>query len=300
MDATSANPEAWVEIDRFFARADAEPYALVLAAAGISCRIEVQPDATTLWVAPGDARRARHEVASYARENQRRHAPPRLRALTEGIECALAWCAVLLFLYGASRRDLLGLHWWYAGAAQSGLITGGEWWRTVTALGLHVDLGHLASNLAFGAILGLLLGQLLGAGLAWLMILLGGAGGNALSAWLHSASHSAVGASTAVFAAVGMLAALTWRQREPQWPHGLRRWLPLAAGVMLLAFMGFGGERTDIGGHVAGFAAGVALGAGLAYGGKRIPQGRRAQWAYGLTALALLTLAWVVGLWVDG
>jgi membrane associated rhomboid family serine protease len=239
-------------------------------------------------------------VASYAHENQRRHAPPRLRALSKGSECALAWGAVLLFLYGASRRDLLGLHWWYAGAAQAGLITGGEWWRTVTALGLHVDLGHLASNLAVGAILGLLLGQLLGAGLAWLMILLGGAGGNALNALLHSASHSAVGASTAVFAAVGMLAALTWRQREPQWPRGLRRWLPLAAGVMLLAFMGFGGERTDIGGHVAGFAAGMALGAGLAYAGKRIPQGRRAQWAYGLAALALLILAWVVGLWVDG
>lgn len=300
MDASGANPEDWVEIDRFFARADAEPYALVLAAAGISCRIEMQDGAATLWVAPADARRARYEVASYARENQQQHPPPRLRSLLEGVECALAYSAALLFVYGASRRDLFGLSWWWAGAAEAGLITDGEWWRTFTAMGLHLDLGHLASNLAFGTIMGLLLGQLLGAGLAWLMILLGGAGGNALSALFQSPSHSAVGASTAVFAAVGILAALTWRHREPQWPRGLRRWLPLAAGVMLLAYMGFGGEGIDMGGHVAGFVAGVALGAGLAYAGDRIPQGKRAQWAYGLTALALFALAWVVGLWIDG
>ncbi len=219
---------------------------------------------------------------------------------SKAIECALAYCAVLLFVYGASRHELLGLSWWWAGAAEAGLITDGEWWRTFTALGLHLDLGHLASNLAFGTIMGLLLGQLLGAGLAWLMILLGGAGGNALNALFQSPSHSAVGASTAVFAAVGILAALTWRHREPQWPRGLRRWLPLAAGVMLLAYMGFGGEGIDMGGHVAGFVAGVVLGAGLAYGGDRIPQGRPAQWAYGLTALALFALAWVVGLSIDG
>lgn len=293
----------WVEIDRFFARADAEPYALVLAAAGISCRIEEIDDATTLSVAPADARLARYEVACYARENQQRHRqrpPPPARALADGIECALAYSAILVFLHAASRRDAFSLHWVWAGAAEAGLIVDGEWWRTLTALGLHLDLGHLASNIAFGSVLGLLLSQMLGAGLAWLAILLGGAGGNALSALFHSASHSAIGASTAVFAAVGILAALTWRHREPQWPRGLRRWAPLAAGAMLLAYMGFGGERTDIGGHVAGFVAGVGLGIGLALWGKRLPQSAAAQWTYGIAALALFALAWVVGLWIDG
>jgi rhomboid protease GluP len=170
----------------------------------------------------------------------------------------------------------------------------------LTSLGLHADLEHLASNLVFGGFLGLLLAQLLRPGLAWLAILLGGALGNALNALLHPAAHTAVGASTAIFAALGILAALTWRRGTALWRHGLRRWLPLAAGVMLLAYLGFGGERTDIGGDIAGFAAGTALGVGLACAGDRVPQGASAQWIFGVPALALFALAWLLALRAHG
>jgi rhomboid protease GluP len=64
--------------------------------------------------------------------------------------------------HGASGRETFSQDWWSAGAAQAGLIADGEWWRAVTALGLHADLSHLASNLAFGSLLGLLLAQILG------------------------------------------------------------------------------------------------------------------------------------------
>jgi rhomboid protease GluP len=298
----TGSPEpVWVEVRRFTARAEAEQGALVLAAVGINCRLVTQDGAVALSVAPPDVVRARQEVDSYARENRRQsESSLPMRALIEGVDSALAYAAVLLFLYGASRREAFSLDWWSVGAAQAGLIAGGEWWRTLTALGLHADLGHLASNLAFGGLLGLLLAQLLGAGLAWLAILLGGAVGNALNALLHPATHTAVGASTAVFAALGILAALTWRRRAHLWRHGLRRWLPLAAGVMLLAYLGFGGDRTDIGGHVAGFAAGTAFGVGLAYAGERVPQGVSAQRAFGIAALALFTIAWLLALGAHG
>jgi rhomboid protease GluP len=296
------NPDdAWVVICRSRARVDAEQYALVLAAVGINCRLVKLDGGVALSVAPPDAARARQEVASYARENQRQNRSSHpMRALIEGIDSALAYCAVLLFLYGASRRQTFSHDWWSAGVAQAGPIADGEWWRTLTALGLHADLGHLVGNLAFGSVLGLLLAQLLGPGLAWLAILLGGAGGNALNALLHPATHTAVGASTAIFAALGILAGLRWRRRAALWPHGLRRWLPLAAGMMLLAYLGFGGERTDIGGHVAGFAVGAALGVGLAYAGNRVPQGVSAQWAFGIAALVLLALAWLLALRAHG
>jgi hypothetical protein len=65
---------------------------------------------------------------------------------------------------------------------------------------------------------------------------------------------------------------------------------------MLLAYMGFGGERTDIGGHVAGFVAGCALGVGLAWAATRVPQGKAAQRAYGASALGLIALAWLLAL----
>ena len=290
----------WIELRRFTAQADAEQHALVLAAVGIGCRLIAHNGAIALSVAPSDTDRARQELASYARENRRSRSSPPMRALLEGLDGALAYCAVLLFLYGASRRQAFSQDWWSAGAAQAGLIVDGEWWRTVTALGLHADLGHLASNLAFGSLLGLLLTQLLGAGLAWLAILLAGAMGNALNALLHPPAHTAIGASTAVFAALGVLTALTWRHRAPLWRYGPRRWLPLAAGVMLLAYMGVGGERTDIGGHFAGFAMGVVSGVGLAYAGQRVPQGTNAQRAFGATALALFALAWLLALRAHG
>jgi rhomboid protease GluP len=295
------NPDdAWVEVRRFAARADAEQHALVLAAVGIGCRLVARDSVIALSVALPDAARAREELACYTRENRRSRSSTPLRALLEGLDGALAYCAVLFFLHGASRRQAFSQDWLSAGAAQSGLIVDGEWWRTLTALGLHADLGHLASNLAFGSMLGLLLSQLLGAGFAWLTILLAGALGNALNALFHPAMHSAIGASTAVFAALGMLAALTWRHRAPLWPHGLRRWLPLAAGVMLLAYLGVGGERTDIGGHLAGFATGAAAGVGLAYVGQRVPQAPRTQRVFGGIALAVFAFAWLLALRAHG
>jgi len=51
----------------------------------------------------------------------------------------------------------------------------------VTALTLHVDSGHLITNLGFGMLFGYLAGQLLGPGIAWASILAAGALGNFLT-----------------------------------------------------------------------------------------------------------------------
>jgi rhomboid protease GluP len=286
-----------VEVRRSQVWAEAEQYALVLAAFNIGCRLVARGDAILLFVAPADADRARQELAFYASENRPRpRASPPERALTGGLDGTLAYAVILLFLHGASRRHTFGLDWWSAGAGQAGLIVDGEWWRAATALGLHADLGHLAGNLAFGGLLGLLLAQPLGVGLAWLAILLAGAAGNAVNAALHPAAHTGVGASTAVFAALGLLAALNVRRRASVWGRGLRRWLPLGAAAMLLAYMGVGGERTDVGAHVAGLATGALFGLGLALAGDRLPKGVGAQRAYGGLAMALLTLTWLLAL----
>jgi rhomboid protease GluP len=146
------------------------------------------------------------------------------------------------------------------GSAQADLIRDGAWWRTVTALTLHVDHGHLLGNLVAGVVFGLLVAQLLGSGLAWLAILLAGALGNAVNAALQAPDHTAVGAPTAVFGALGVVSGYTRQRRTIPWRGGLRRWAPLSAGILLLVYPGFGGERTDVGAHVAGFAVGAVLG----------------------------------------
>ncbi|MGH6886838.1 MAG: rhomboid family intramembrane serine protease [Geminicoccales bacterium] len=286
-----------VEVSRPGSRADAEQQALVLAAVGISSRLVMAEGAAALYVSPLEAARARYELCCYARENAlpRRSLLPTVAAL-HWLEGALAYCAVLLFFFAAGRRDALSVDWVAAGAAQAGLIQGGAWWRALTALCLHVDLDHLMSNLAFGAVAGVLVAQLLGTGLGWLVILLAGAIGNALNAALHGAGHTAIGASTAVFGALGILSGHAWTSRAVRWRGGIRRWAPIGAGIMLLAFLGFGGERTDVGAHVAGFVVGAAAGFVLARAGHLLPHAARAQQVYGAIACGLLSLAWLMAL----
>lgn len=292
--------DGWVAVRQFASRSDAEQHALVLAAAGIDCRLAAGVETIALQVVRAEVGRARRELNAYAFENRPRRSSPPIRPLLDGLDGVLVYFGILLLLYGAPRRQTFSLDWWSAGVAQAGAIVSGEWWRTLTALGLHADLEHLASNLVFGGLLGLCLTQLLGPGLTWLTVLLAGGAGNLLNALLHPATHAAIGASTAVFAALGILSALTWRHRAGIWHHGVRRWLPLGAGIMLLAFLGFGGERTDIGAHLAGFATGVAAGTGLASFGHLIPQDTRAQQVYAVAGLTLLAAAWCLALWTHG
>jgi membrane associated rhomboid family serine protease len=138
--------------------------------------------------------------------------------------------------------------------------------------------------------------RLLGAGLAWLAILVAGALGNAVSALLRAPDFSAIGASTALFGAIGIISGYLRHRQVVPWRGGIRRWAPVSAGVLLLVFLGFGGERTDVGAHVAGFAVGGLLGLALSRLGHRVPQGPRAQWCYGGAAVALVALAWALAI----
>jgi membrane associated rhomboid family serine protease len=292
MFPADAARDLWIEVGRYREYGEAEGHALALSAVGIGSRLVCADAGVALFVAASDAGEARRQLAEYDLENRRPPPAPAL-PLGDGVNAALVYAAVLVFTYVASIRRMFGLDWQSAGYAGSGEIAGGEWWRTLTALGLHADLGHLASNIVAGGAFGMLLSQLLGPGLAWLAIVLAACLANALNAFAHAPGHNAVGASTAVFAALGLLSALMWRRQSTRWARGLRRLLPLAAGAMLLAYMGFGGERTDVGAHVAGFAVGIVFGTGLHFISPRIPHRRGAQAVFGAAALAVFCAAWI-------
>ena len=272
-------------------------YALVLQAVGIRCRVETLEQDFALLVPGHDAGRARRQLELYAQEN-RAWPPrwvPRLRA-ADGLNTAFLYGITILVLDLLQRHRAFGLDWWQAGLSQAGLIRAGEWWRTLTALGLHADPLHLAGNLVFGLVFGFLAGQLLGWGLAWSGLLLAGALGNALNAYIQTPDHSSIGASTAVFATLGILAAYSWKRR----PRQLKRWVPVGAGIALLAFLGMEGERTDVFAHVAGFAVGCLFGAGFGVLENRVALGARHQMTLGVAATALFVLAWVLALQARG
>jgi membrane associated rhomboid family serine protease len=176
--------------------------------------------------------------------------------------------------------------WFVRGSAEASQIVHGEWWRVITALTLHADAGHAAGNALLGGLLLTLLARRLGAGVACWAMLLAGALGTLAAAELMRRHFISVGASTAVFGALAELAALQAADPEER----RRAWIPLGAGVALLAFLG-SSKRADLAGHLCGFAAGVLLG----FAASRLPRLRNtaAQIALAVCAAAVPVAAWL-------
>lgn len=138
-------------------------------------------------------------------------------------------------------------------------IMNGEIYRTVTSLMLHSNYPHLAGNIAGIAIFGTAVCSITGAGVGWLMILLSGILGNLTNAALFRYGHISIGASTAVFGAVGILAAYQLCRKIKIAEQRMKAWLPIAGGLALLGFLGTG-LHSDLTAHLFGFVAGICLG----------------------------------------
>ena len=91
------------------------------------------------------------------------------------------------------------------------------------------------------------------------MILMTGLVGNLFNAILYQTDHLSVGASTAIFGSIGILGAYQFIRRFRQPRQRLKAYLPLGAGLALLAFLG-ASARSDLTAHLFGFAAGVLVG----------------------------------------
>ena len=150
-------------------------------------------------------------------------------------------------------------------SSSTGLIGRGEWWRPFTGLFFHGDAPHLIGNLLSGLFFGTLVSRSIGPWRGWALILACGTLGNTLtSAITWPDSFTSIGASTAVFGALGILAGLgfsaTLRQRVSlPWA---RVAAPVLAGIILVGWLGGGSENgnTDVLGHVFGFASGLCAG----------------------------------------
>ena len=94
-----------------------------------------------------------------------------------------------------------------------------------------------------------------------------------------------IGASTAVFATLGILAGYVWRGQLMAQDRWSTRFGPIIGGLALLMFTGTGDENTDIGAHLLGFVCGFATGMLLTVIGK-MPAPPRTQRAAGGIALA--------------
>ena len=288
---TPAPPPDLVEIFRSLWRNACEERGFVLHAVGIESQVMWLGRSWALLVPVDRHADALQQLLQYDRENPPRRRPGLPEPVHRGAWLgSLAYAAVILCVGYLAGGFALGADWLDLGAMTAGPTRSGEPWRAVTALTLHLDVGHLLANLGFGTVFGLLAGQLLGAGVAWFTVLVAASAANLLNAFLLPAEHSSVGASTAVFATLGLLAAYAWWRRRDAGDRWAYRWAPLVAGVILLGFTGAGGERTDVFAHLSGFAMGVL--AGVAHAALPVPRGRVAQLVAGAAALLLLVGAW--------
>jgi membrane associated rhomboid family serine protease len=209
----------------------------------------------------------RHEISVYDQEQFR--PTPRIVDEADVFRHDAGWA-----LYAAWMLALvLTFSWQHAtpgvadrfASSSIGLFSRGEWWRPFTALFLHADASHLIGNLLSGLLFGTLVSRSMGAARGWVLILACGTIGNALtSALTWPEPFTSIGASTAVFGALGILSgfgfsAMLRARLNLSWA---RTAAPVIAGIILLGWLGGGSEggNTDVLGHVFGFSSGLAAG----------------------------------------
>ncbi len=266
-------------------------WALVLEARGIPYRLRRRAAAegggTSIRVQSWFVQRAEDEIRLFQEENPGQgNARPRLHGPVAGggqLTCLAMALLVIFHVATTMAYPGLGLYpsvWDSLGSANAARILDGQWWRVVTALTLHGDGAHVLGNALIGGSFIILLCRGLGASLGWFLVMLSGALGNTINVFALGPPHDAIGFSTAVFGAAGLLAGSRPffgrldSGEDLGFGFRLRRFIrsafvPVAAGLGLLAMLGSGGENTDLGAHLLGFASGVLLGIAAGWGAAR-------------------------------
>ncbi len=283
--------------------------ALVLKAMSIEYAIRQEgPSTWAILVLEADFARALDEVQRYDQEN--RGWPPRHEEVfrkSDWVTSVGVFVAVLVVMHVASSRGAFGFDWYRLGAADGEAMRAGEWWRAITALTLHSGISHLLGNLVVGSFFAWVVTQTLGAGLGWAAIVLAGSLGFALEALVRG-DFASIGASTGVFAALGVQVAHQWRLRRVYRGVAWKRWAPVLAGLVLLGYLGISDPketpdwmarevaRIDVLGHAAGFITGCVVGWCLGAGPRGVQVSPRVQALLGGLALAAIAGAWCVAL----
>ena len=285
-------------------RGQAREWALVLQSQGISFALLPHGGGWMLRVQPDDLDHAVTMIDVYEKENE--NWPPVHRDKPRhdsSLVIPLAFIGLALFFFYATGPVARGSVWFTHGRADA-LRLASEPWRMVTALTLHADAEHIIGNMISGTIFGTMVARRIGPGGALLSIVIAGALGNTFNALYHLPDgHRSIGASTGVFAAVGLLAAvqtiIDWGARKKRERYG---WVDMAApiigGLTLLGMLGAGKGNTDVWAHGFGFLAGVLVGAVVAWWVRKRASkpSRLTQGAALVACIGLVVGAWALAL----
>lgn len=293
-------PPGHVEVLRGRSRRAIRDSVLALQARGIQHSVQVNGAGARVLVMVHDAAAASAELVDFAAEaatwGQPPPPPPPIRS--KGVIAALLFGLLCAVLFPIGQQGAFGLNWWDQGLMSAAEVRGGELWRTITALTLHVDAQHLVGNLVFGSLFGVLAAHSLGAGLAWFCTLAAGTIGNLTESFLTSPSHTAVGASTAIFGTLGVMVTSEWTRRGQARAPWVRRVAPLFGGAVLFGWLGVGdgSGRVDVLAHATGFMAGALIGIAVSRLDLAERLSSRGQAGLAATTLAIIAVAWFAAL----
>jgi membrane associated rhomboid family serine protease len=274
-------------------RRRADEWAVVLAASGTPHWLRRRLDGWALIVPADDAASALASLAAYDQENSREGLSHH-DAIESSRPMSIVGAVVALLLIGffaITGPRAAHSAWFERGSADATRMMAGEWWRAITALTLHADAPHLAGNAAATVVLVTAVCLYLGPGVGLWLLLLAGAGGNVATAIVHGGDHVSVGASTATFGAIGILAALRIIAGRAE-TSGRKWWVVIAAGLALLALLGTG-PHADLLAHLFGFLLGGALGLIAGLTSRWVPPAA-VQWLLVAAAAAAVVCAWRV------
>lgn len=272
--------------------------ALVLSSLQIPYQLIDDGASYALVVPAAYSAQAVNELQLYDEENPPvRPSPVRRADYQDPVPGLVGYVLVICIVAGMAGYSFFQSNWVVAGRVDGELIRNGELWRLFTALTLHSSVKHLLGNIVFGVFFGLFAGRLLGSGVAWLAIVLAAATGNAFNTLLLDSSHRSIGASTAVFAALGIVAGYVWRGKLMNQDRWSNRYGPIVGGLALLMYTGTGGPNTDIGAHLLGFVCGFAAGM-ILIRFNAITKDSRTQLTAGAIAFGLVFSSWIIALTV--
>jgi rhomboid protease GluP len=285
-----------ITVFNFLNAEQANTYSLVLNSSGIGNRVIRSEDGFRIDVPKSYVDAARDVIDRYRAENpdaQVKKSLDRSRPANinlSGIAVAFFLLSIhLAILASSAPEDYIAVF-----GANARRIMDGEVYRCTTALLLHADAAHIAGNMAGMALFGGAVCAVAGSGVGWLMILASGIVGNLINALAYETGHLSVGASTAVFGALGILCAFQAVNAARTGLGWKRAALSFGSGVALLAFLGVS-ARSDVGAHLFGFLCGLLLGGAYRLWMRRL-LGMKGQVICGFISVSTILLSWIRGM----
>ncbi len=271
-------------------------YSLVLSAVNIPHTIKYNLDGTLeLLIADHLREKALYEITSYLQENQDwpplPPASPSFNPPFKAMSFIVIGC--LVFIYSISGDWHPESIWFTKGAGDStAILQDGEYYRLITPLMLHADLVHLMGNCFLGGFLLHFYFKLTGNGLGLFIMLTTATIANYINVLAHGPEHYFVGFSTAVFSVIGVLCTSGYQKSTSTVNFHL--FMPVMAGIALLALLGAGGERTDLGAHFFGLVSGMIAGMFLrTRKAKAIRQSNILQSVLGILTCSIAWISWI-------